>query len=156
MASLLLASTIAGFISVAAGEFSGQIQLYRDTSYRHLLALFAFTKSNRCFNMACGDYNDAVSSVEWSGLPTSASYEGETKAHVVFYVDTDCTGKSKQFPTSLGSVSSFADYDINDAISSFMVLETSDGIENGKTSICSDESTTLRANLNVSVNKSSS
>ncbi|KAE8899043.1 hypothetical protein PF005_g17876 [Phytophthora fragariae] len=149
MASLLLALTVAASIAVVAGEFSGQIQLYRDTSYRYNLVLFAFTKSNRCFNLACNDYNDAVSSVDWSGLPTTASYDGVTKAHIVFYTDTDCTGQNKQFPTSWGKVPSFVDYDMNDAISSFMVLETSKEIENGKINLCSLESTTLAADLNA-------
>lgn len=92
MTSLLLLLAFAASCSVTSGEFSGQINLYRDINYRNNLALFAFTRSNRCFNLACGDYNNAVSSVSWSGLPTSASYDGEKNAHIVFYVDTYCTG----------------------------------------------------------------
>ncbi|GMF46865.1 unnamed protein product [Phytophthora fragariaefolia] len=104
--------------------------------------------SNRCFNIACGDYKDAVSSVEWSGLPTKASFGSNTKAHIVFYVNKDCAGKSKRFSTSLGSVPSFVDQGINDEILSFMVLETSEKVENGEISICSLESVTLDT-LNV-------
>lgn len=113
--------------------------------------MFDFTKANRCFNMACGDYNDAVSSVKWSGLPTSASYGNGAKAKVMFYVNTDCTGKSKSYSTSLDGVKSFVDEGINDDISSFMVLQSSDEIENGVTSLCSLESTSLNGNLNATV-----
>ncbi|OWZ21194.1 hypothetical protein PHMEG_0004287 [Phytophthora megakarya] len=116
-------------ISSATGDnFSGEIKFYRDINYRYNLALFAFGKSNRCFNLACGDYNDAVSSVKWSGLPGSST-------NVVFYVDTGCTGKSKTYSTSLNGVKNFVDEGINDAISSFMVTQSSEKIENGETSL---------------------
>ncbi|KAG7382519.1 hypothetical protein PHYPSEUDO_004786 [Phytophthora pseudosyringae] len=123
--------------------FSGEINFYRDTNYRYNLALFTFTKANRCFNMACGAYNDAVSSVKWSGLPSTASYDGASKAKVVFYVNKGCTGKSKSFSTSLSRVQSFVDTGINDLISSFMVLQSSKTVENGVTSLCSLEATAL-------------
>ncbi|KAF1779657.1 hypothetical protein GQ600_2820 [Phytophthora cactorum] len=110
---------IAMTINTATAEFSGDIRFYRDINYRHNLALFEFTKSNRCFNLACGNYNDAVSSV--NGV----------------YVNTDCTGKSKSYSTSLSGVKSFVDEGINDVISSFMVLESSEKVENGVTSLCS-------------------
>ncbi|ETP39856.1 hypothetical protein F442_12727 [Phytophthora nicotianae P10297] len=131
---LLITVTI---ITSAIAEFSGTIRLYRDIDYRHNLALFEFTKSNRCFNVACGNYNDAISSVKWSGLPTTASYDGSSNAKVVFYVNADCKGKSKSYSTSLSGVKSFVDEGINDAISSFMVLESSESVENGIASLCS-------------------
>ncbi|GMF36710.1 unnamed protein product [Phytophthora lilii] len=129
---------VAHLTTPSSTEFSGNIKLYRDIRHRHILVMLEFTKANRCFNMACGDYNDAVSSVKWSGLPTSGA-----KSVVAFYVDTDCKGRSKKFSTSLGTVASFDDEEINDAISSFMVLESSEEIENGVTSLCSLETTTF-------------
>ncbi|KAF4029026.1 hypothetical protein GN244_ATG19277 [Phytophthora infestans] len=133
--TLLLITTI--FINAATAEFSAKITFYRDINYRYNLALFEFTKSNRCFNLACGDYKNAISSVKWSGLPTSASYDGSSNAKVVFYVSSNCSGKSKSYSTSLSGVKSFVDEGINDAISSFMVLESSESVENGSTSLCS-------------------
>ncbi|OWY91570.1 hypothetical protein PHMEG_00039790 [Phytophthora megakarya] len=126
-------------ISTAAGDkFSGEINFYRDSNYRYNLALFTFSQSNRCFNLACGDLNDAVSSARWSGLPGS-----NTK--IKFYFDTGCTGISRTYSTILNGVKNFVEAHINDAISSFMITQWSEIVDNGETNVCSQELRTLRA-----------
>jgi hypothetical protein len=51
----LLVSWFLTFVTVRAATdaaFEGYINLYRDINYFHKLTLFAFTRSNRCFNIA--------------------------------------------------------------------------------------------------------
>jgi len=95
--------------------------------------------------------NDAVSSVEWSGLPTTATYDGASKAKIAFYVSADCTGESKSFSTSLNHVQSLVDTGLNDLISAFMVLESSKDVENGEASLCTSESAIAGPDLNTTV-----
>jgi hypothetical protein len=82
------ASWFLTFVTVraaTAAAFSGFMRLYRDINYNHKLTVFAFTQSNQCYNIAnCDDYNNAVSSVEWSGLLTTATYAGASQAKIAF------------------------------------------------------------------------
>ncbi|KAL3669374.1 hypothetical protein V7S43_005770 [Phytophthora oleae] len=129
--------------------FSGMMNLYQDINYRHQLALFTFSKSNKCFNMACGVYYHSLSSVKWSGLPSTASYAGSSSARLVFYDKPGCKGASKSYKTSRGNVMSFVTEGFNDLTGSFMVLQTSQKIENGITSLCRLESSALGESLNA-------
>jgi len=92
-----------------------------------------------------------VSSVEWSGLPKTATYDGVSKAKIAFYVFAGCTGESKSFPTSYNGVGSLVDAGINDLISSFMVLESSKDVEHGEVSLCQLESAIADADMNATV-----
>ncbi|KAK1930482.1 hypothetical protein P3T76_014153 [Phytophthora citrophthora] len=137
------------FTAAFVDGFSGMMNLYRDINYRHQLVLFTFSKSNRCFNMACGVYYHSLSSVKWSGLPLTASYAGSSSARLVFYDKPGCKGASKSFKTSRGKIKSFVTEGFNDLASSFMVLESSKKIENGISSLCRSESSLLDESLNT-------
>ncbi|KAG1684663.1 hypothetical protein DVH05_010630 [Phytophthora capsici] len=140
---------VIAFNAAFVDGFSGMMNLYRDINYRHKLALFTFSKSNKCFNMACGVYYRSLSSVKWSGLPSTASNTGSSSARLVFYDKPGCKGASKSYKTSRGYVKSFVTEGFNDRASSFMVLETSKKIKNGIASICSSESSVLGETSNT-------
>ncbi|KAG7382517.1 hypothetical protein PHYPSEUDO_004784 [Phytophthora pseudosyringae] len=132
---LLVVSTTVIDASSTPEPFSGDVLFYRDVDKKNLLGTMAISVANRCYNMNCGHLDNNVSSITWSGLPKTATYEDETRAQVAFYVDKDCTGSSQHFATRWGGVS-LAVAGLNDAVSSFMVLQFSAGIENGVRRIC--------------------
>ncbi|KAG2766605.1 hypothetical protein PC129_g11548 [Phytophthora cactorum] len=122
--------------SITPEPFSGDIEFYRDVNSKHILGTMKIKVANRCYNLDCGNLNDNISSVTWSGLPEKATYDGQAEAQVAFYVHNKCAGSSQRFSTTRGGVSSFTVAGINDVVSSFMLLQFSAGIENGTRSIC--------------------
>jgi hypothetical protein len=131
---LLTASNIAAPSSTE--EFLGTMAFYRDAKYGHHLGTLKVDVANRCYNLDCSHLNNNVASVTWTGLPLDATYDDETSAQVAFYADKDCTGSSQHFQTRWGGVSSLSPTGLNDVVSSFMILQSSTGIENGIHSIC--------------------
>jgi len=67
------------------------------------------------------------------------------------YTLAGCKGDSKSFSTSLKHVQSFVGTGLNDMISAFMVLEYSDGVEDGEADLCASESAIAGADLNTTV-----
>ncbi|KAG6967027.1 hypothetical protein JG687_00004508 [Phytophthora cactorum] len=55
--------------SITPEPFSGDIEFYRDVNSKHILGTMKINVANRCYNLDCGNLNDNISSVTWSGLP---------------------------------------------------------------------------------------
>ncbi|ETI42002.1 hypothetical protein F441_12774 [Phytophthora nicotianae CJ01A1] len=122
--------------STATSPWTGQVKLYKDTNFRSLLITLKFNTANLCFNLACGDIDDAVSSATWKGLPLQAYFSGGTTSLLMFYRGIDCAGVSQGWPTSTEKAADFGAVGINDAASSFMFLQNYTGVHNGIQSIC--------------------
>lgn len=122
--------------AVNGSTWTGQLKLYKDASFRSLLITITFNTANLCFNLACGDIEDAISSASWTGLPLAASFPGGTTSLLRFYRGIDCTGDSQGWPTSFEKAPNFGAVGINDVASSFMFLQYATGVENGVQKIC--------------------
>jgi hypothetical protein len=134
---LLTALTACAIAAASTAEaFSGVIAFFRDVKYSYNLGALKINNTNRCYNLDCGHLDNSVSSVRWFGLPSAAKFDGETRALVAFYGDNNCTGTRQHFQTRWGGVESFSTNGINDIVSSFMILQTSEKIEHGTRSVC--------------------
>ncbi|KAF4029027.1 hypothetical protein GN244_ATG19278 [Phytophthora infestans] len=122
--------------STLTSSWTGQLKLYKDTNFRSLLITLKFNTANLCFNLACGDIDDAVSSATWKGLPLQAYFNGGTTSLLMFYRGLDCTGVSQGWPTSAENAADFGTVGISDVASSFMFLRSYTGVHNGIQSIC--------------------
>ncbi|KAG2815649.1 hypothetical protein PC119_g14174 [Phytophthora cactorum] len=95
--------------------------------------------TQRCYNLGC--FNDKASSVKWEGLPTTGAFNGQSR--IAFFTGKECTGDSRDWPTD-GVINDkegnypmdFSLDGINDAISSFMIWETSKKATNGQDLPC--------------------
>ncbi|KAE8899044.1 hypothetical protein PF005_g17875 [Phytophthora fragariae] len=129
-------ATTADESAVNGSTWTGELKLYKDANFRSLLLTLTFNTANLCFNLACGDIDDEISSASWKGLPVKAFFPGGTTSLLVFYRDIDCTGDSQGWPTSYEKAPNFGAVEMNDAASSFMFVELAFGVENGVHEIC--------------------
>ncbi|KAG7378539.1 hypothetical protein PHYBOEH_000337 [Phytophthora boehmeriae] len=143
--TLLVTSTGANNVTInaTAGEFAtttsswtGELKLYKNINFDSLLLTLTFQTSNLCFNLACGDMNDQISSASWKGLPLKAGFKGGSTTLLMFYRDIDCTGVSQGWSTSYDQAPDFRAVEINDVASSFMFLERDTSATNGIQTIC--------------------
>ncbi|KAE9037252.1 hypothetical protein PR003_g6680 [Phytophthora rubi] len=129
-------ATTADESAVNGSTWTGELKLYKDANFRSLLLTLTFNTANLCFNLACGDIDDEISSASWKGLPLKAFFPGGTTSLLVFYRDIDCTGDSQGWPTSYEKAPNFGAVEINDAASSFMFVKVATGVKNGVHKIC--------------------
>ncbi|KAG6975648.1 hypothetical protein JG688_00002159 [Phytophthora aleatoria] len=131
-----MAKTLQIFLNVVVVALLTTCTYSMDTNFRSLLITLKFNTANLCFNLACGDIDDAVSSATWKGLPLLARFNGGTNSLLMFYQGIDCTGVSQGWPTSAEKAADFGTVGINDVASSFMFLQNYTGVHNGIQSIC--------------------
>ncbi|KAE8990234.1 hypothetical protein PR001_g21553 [Phytophthora rubi] len=67
-------ATTADESAVNSSTWTGELKLYKDTNFRSLLLTLTFNTAKLCFNLACGDIDDEISSASWKGLPLKASF----------------------------------------------------------------------------------
>ncbi|KAG7382520.1 hypothetical protein PHYPSEUDO_004787 [Phytophthora pseudosyringae] len=117
-------------------SWTGELKLYKKINFQSLLITLTFNTANLCFNLACGDIDDDISSASWKGLPLKAYFRGGTTSLLMFYSGIDCTGVSQGWPSSYEKAPNFGTVEMNDVTSSFMFLQNSTGVLNGIQSIC--------------------
>ncbi|KAG6608811.1 uncharacterized protein IUM83_14858 [Phytophthora cinnamomi] len=142
MSSLLSRVTVAGVILLAscvAAETKGSVYFYTDVNFGGTLFPVDISQSNKCYSLC--EFKDA-SSVKWLGrFPTSGCTDG--KAQIAFYTEKTCVGPHIHFPIDLNhnivtnsTVTDLRQFEIDNAISSFMIWETSENAQHGAQTKC--------------------
>ncbi|ETI42010.1 hypothetical protein F441_12749 [Phytophthora nicotianae CJ01A1] len=138
-ASATLSICILGFLANLASAWYGTVTFYSDVYFKGSTYPWGISKTQRCYNLACWD--NRASSVKWEGLPTKGSFNGESR--IAFFTGKDCTGDSRDWPTDgyINDIKGNYPQDftldkINDAVSSFIIWESSKKITNGKDTPC--------------------
>ncbi|RLN89919.1 hypothetical protein BBJ28_00023930 [Nothophytophthora sp. Chile5] len=110
--------------------WKGKVHFFADPNFgaTHGEAIYLVSASQKCYNL--DKFNDKISSVQWSGLVLKGNNSADGKARIAFFTNMDCGGfvrawhtEEKNFPTN------FELDGINDAVSSFMIWETSINIK---------------------------
>ncbi|KAE9218966.1 hypothetical protein PF004_g13737 [Phytophthora fragariae] len=122
-----------------AAETKGSVYFYTDVNFSGTLFPVDVSQSNKCYSLC--EFKDA-SSVKWIGrFPTTGYTDG--KAQIAFYTEKTCFGPHIHFPIEFqnnvianATVKDLRQYNINNDISSFMIWETSENIENGAQTKC--------------------
>ncbi|RLN86902.1 hypothetical protein BBJ28_00025087 [Nothophytophthora sp. Chile5] len=135
--------TALSFVCVLLAEsvsaWYGVVTFYNDVWHEGQEFPWGIAVTQKCYNLSC--FNKKASSVKWEGLPEKGSFDG--KSRIAFFIGKECTGTSRDWPAD-GFINNkkknypldFALDGINDAISSFMIWETSKKINNGNDLPC--------------------
>lgn len=115
---------------------NGELRIYKDADFKRLRRIIGVSTGNLCYNMACSELNDIVSSARWTGLPTKASAFSDDQVKIAFYADSHCSGRTVVVNTNAGEVRNFAELGMDNATTSFAVLESSMAITNGEANVC--------------------
>ncbi|GMF34472.1 unnamed protein product [Phytophthora lilii] len=122
-----------------ASAWYGTVTFHSKAYFKGSSYPWGISETQRCYNLACWD--NKASSVKWEGLPKTGSFNG--KARIAFFTGKDCTGDSRDWPTD-GVINGkkgnypqdFTLDGINDAVTSFIVWETTKKTTNGKALPC--------------------
>ncbi|KAG7383467.1 hypothetical protein PHYPSEUDO_003629 [Phytophthora pseudosyringae] len=114
----------------------GELRIYREPNFKRLRQLIRVTAGNLCYDMPCATLSSSISSSRWTGLPTTGSNFADGQVKIAFYAATNCTGNATVLNTSVGEVSNFAQFGMDNAITSIAVLETSTAMLHESKDLC--------------------
>lgn len=115
---------------------NGELRIYKDADFKRLRRIIGVSTGNLCYNMACPELNDVVSSARWTGLPTTASVFSDGQVKMAFYTDSQCMGNAVAVSANVGEIRNFAELGMDNVTTSFAVLEASMAITNGVANVC--------------------
>ncbi|CAI5717138.1 unnamed protein product [Peronospora destructor] len=142
MSSRYLAFALAGGIVTTcfvqdAMAMNGELRIYKEPEFKRLRRIIGVSRGNLCYDMPCADLSGTISSARWMGLPaTTGSTFAEGHVKIAFYAGSNCTGKSIVLNTSAGEVRNFANFGMDNATTSFAVLQTSTAMQHATSNIC--------------------
>lgn len=110
----------------------GELRIYKEADFKRLLRIIRVSTENLCYNMPCADLSGVISSAKLTGLPATGWL-----VKIAFYTGSNCACKSIVLNTNAEEVRHFADFGIDDATTSFAVLQTSTAMEHAGSNIVS-------------------
>ncbi|CAH0481472.1 unnamed protein product [Peronospora belbahrii] len=129
MISRFLAFVLAGVTVIICivqdtAAMNGELRIYKEPEFKRLRRIIGVSVENLCYDMPCADLRDVMSSARWTELPAMGSIFADEHVKIAFYAGSNCTGKLVLLNTDAGKVRNFADYGMDNAITSFAVLKT--------------------------------
>ncbi|KAK1930468.1 hypothetical protein P3T76_014139 [Phytophthora citrophthora] len=122
------------FLNNVVSAWYGTVTFYSDVDFDGPKYPWGISKTQQCYNLSCWD--NRASSVKWEGLPKKGSFDG--KSRIAFFTEKNCKGDIRHWPTDVDGhyPKDFTLDGVNDAVTSFMVWETSKKITNGRVTPC--------------------
>uniref|UniRef100_M4BUQ4 Uncharacterized protein n=1 Tax=Hyaloperonospora arabidopsidis (strain Emoy2) TaxID=559515 RepID=M4BUQ4_HYAAE len=114
----------------------GELRIYREPAFKRLRRIIGISIPNLCYDMPCADLSGIISSAKWTDLPAMGSPSDSYQVKIAFYAGSNCTGKFVLLNTSAGQVLDFAEFGLDNAVTSFAVLETSMTMMHSTSNIC--------------------
>lgn len=114
----------------------GELRIYKEPDFKRLRRIIGISTGNLCYDMPCADLSGAISSARWMGLPATGSTFADRQVKITFYAGSNCTGKIILLNTNAGEVRNFAHFGMDNATTSFAVLETSTTMLHATSNIC--------------------
>ena len=141
MSSRYLSFALAGVIVITcfvqdAISMNGELRIYKEPEFKRLRQIIRVATTNLCYDMPCADLSGTISSARWTKLPVTGSIFAEGYVKIAFYAGSNCTGRSVVLNTKAGEVRNFAYFGMDNATTSFAVLQTSTVMQHATKNIC--------------------